>query len=381
MGMIYLDNAATTKMDPYVMEAMSPYLVEQYGNPASLHNMGRGAKIGVENARNIISRFINATPDEIIFTGSGSEGNNTVIKGISQIVAKINGSNHIITSSIEHHSVLEPLKSLEAEGFRVTYLPVNQDGIVDITELRKEITPKTFLISIMHANNELGSINPMYRIGAIAKEFGILLHVDAVQSFGHIPIDVREMGIDLLSASAHKLHGPKGVGLLFAREGIEFIPLIHGGHQERSRRASTLNVAGIVGFGAATKLAQEEMLVEYKKQIFLRDYFIEELCENIEGITLNGSRLSRLPNNINISIAGVDNERLLMELDLCDVMASSGSACNSSEVTFSHCLQAIGLNKIKSQETIRLTLSKYTTIEEIDQTVLILNELIKTIRS
>ena len=379
MNPIYLDHAATTPMAREVLTAMLPYLIEHYGNPSSLHGFGQEAKDGIEHARQAIAAFIHAREDELVFTGSGTESDNTVIKGVAHALAAKGG--HIITSAIEHHAVHESLHFLEKQGLQVTYLPVDEYGLVDPDAVKKAVTDKTILISVMHANNEIGTIEPIAEIGKIAHEKGVLFHTDAVQSFGHIPVDVDALNIDLLSASAHKLYGPKGVGLLYIRKGTRITPLLHGGDQERRRRASTPNVAGIVGFGRAVELAGKEMQREVARQSALRDRLVKGLLEAIPESRLNGHPSMRLPNNVNISIAYIEGEAMLLNLDMEGIAASTGSACTSSSLEPSHCLIAIGLPHELAHGSLRFSLGRATTETEIDTVIDVLPGIVRKLRA
>jgi cysteine desulfurase len=379
MKQIYLDHAATTPMAQEVLEAMLPYFTERYGNPSSLHAFGQDAKEGIEQARQTIAEFIHANPDEIVFTGSGTESDNTVIKGVAHTLrAK---GNHIVTSAIEHHAIHEPLHFLEQQGYQVTYLAVDGNGLVDPDAVKKAITNKTILVSVMHANNEIGTIEPIAEIGRIAHEAGVLFHTDAVQTFGHVPIDVDALGIDLLSASAHKLYGPKGVGLLYIRKGTRIAPLLHGGDQEKRRRASTQNVPGIVGFGKAVELAGAEMGTEAARQTVLRNALIEGLLGSIPDSRLNGHPRQRLPNNANVSIAFIEGEAMLLNLDMEGIAVSTGSACTSSSLEPSHVLTAIGLSHELAHGSLRFTLGRATTQEEIEQVMRVLPGIVKKLRA
>ncbi len=379
MNPIYLDHAATTPLATEVLEAMLPYFTEFYGNPSSLHGFGQVAKDGIERARQTIANALHAREDEIVFTGSGTESDNTVIKGTAHALAA--KGDHIITSGIEHHAIHEPLHFLEKQGLKVTYLPVDANGLVDPDEVKKAITDKTILVSIMHANNEIGTIEPIAEIGRIAHENGVLFHTDAVQTFGHIPIDVNAMNIDFLSASAHKLYGPKGVGLLYVRKGARLTPLLHGGDQEKRRRASTQNVPAIVGFGRAVELAAAEMESEAARQTVLRDRLIQGLLAAIPHSRLNGHPSSRLPNNVNISIAYIEGEAMLLNLDMEGIAASTGSACTSSSLEPSHCLTAIGLPHELAHGSLRFTLGRGTTREQIDSVIAVLPGIVKKLRA
>ena len=360
----YFDNAATTKIKPEVLNAMIPYLSKEYGNPSSLYSIGRNAKRAIEDAREKVAKLINANKNEIYFTSCGSESDNTAIKGIAYRYKE--KGNHIITSKIEHHAILESCKDLEKKGFKITYLNVDENGIVDLNELEESINDKTILISIMFANNEIGTIQPIEKIAKIAKSHNIIFHTDAVQAAGNIPIDVKDMGIDMLSISGHKINAPKGVGALYVKQGIEFDKFMNGGHQERNKRAGTENLAEIVGFGKACEIAKNNIENHNKYLKELRDYFISELLKTEKNIKINGSMKNRLPGNMNISIKGVDATKLLLELDKKGICISTGSACNSGETTPSHVLTAIGLKSDDAKSAIRVTFGENNTKEEID---------------
>ena len=381
MKRIYLDNAATTQPAPEVIliEIMLTGFTETYGNPSSLHSFGLDAKKIIEASRRNIARFINAQPDELIFTGSGTESNNTAIKGIAQSLK--DKGDHIITSAIEHHALHEPLHFLETQGFKVTYLPNDETGLVDPDDLKKAITGRTILVSVMHANNEIGTIEPIKELGAVCREAGVYFHTDAVQTFGHIPIDVKDMNVDLLSASAHKLYGPKGIGLLYVRKGVEITPLLHGGEQEKRRRASTHNTPGIAGFGRAVELAASKMDNEAVTQARFRDRLISALLEEIPGSKLNGHPKLRLPNNVNMSFAYVEGEAMLLNLDMEGIAASTGSACTSSSLEPSHVLTACGMTHELSHGSLRFSLGRTTTEEEIEQVIHVLPPIIAKLRA
>jgi len=379
MKQIYLDYAATTPTHPEVVKAMLPYFTEAFGNPSGIYTYGQEAKGAIEEARSKVANLIGARDEEIVFTSGGTEADNFALKGVA--FANQNKGNHIITSSIEHHAVMETGKFLEGRGFRVTYLPVDGYGLVDPDDVRKAITDKTILISVMHANNEVGTIEPITEIGKIAKETGIYFHTDAVQTVGHIPVNVNELGVDLLSMSAHKLYGPKGVGALYIRKGTKLVSHMHGGGQERERRASTENVPGIVGFGRASELAQQEMSEEAKRLAYLRDQLIKGLQERIDHIRLNGHPLRRLPNNVNVSVDFVEGESMCLNLDLEGVCVSTGSACSSSSLESSHVLLAMGLPPEQARGSLRLTLGKWTTEEEIARVVEVLPRIVTRLRA
>lgn len=365
--MIYLDNAATTKMAPEVLEAMLPYLKENYGNPSSIYKLGAASKKAVTKAREEVAALIGAKPEEIYFTAGGSEADNWAFKATAE--AYKDKGKHIITTKIEHHAVLHTCEYLEKQGFEITYLEVDGDGLVNPEDVRSAIRPDTILISVMFANNEIGTVEPIAEIGAIAKEKGILFHTDAVQAFGQVPIDVDTMNIDMLSASAHKMNGPKGVGCLYIRTGIKIRSFVHGGAQERSRRAGTENVPGIVGFGAAAVRAGRIMEEKAARERELRDYLIDKLETEIPYCRLNGHRSKRLPGNVNFSFFFIEGESLLIRLDMADICASSGSACTSGSLDPSHVLLAIGLKHEEAHGSLRLTLSEENTKEELDTVV------------
>lgn len=371
---IYLDNAATTIMREEVLEAMKPYLLEKYSNPSSIYSFSRENKSAIKHTRDIASKLIHAKPKDIYFTSGGSESINWAIKGVA--FGNKDKGMHFISTKIEHHATLHTLEFLEKQGFEVTYLDVDLNGFIDLDELRKAIRKDTVMVSIMAANNEIGTILPVKEIGAICKEKGVFFHTDAVQAMGIIDFDVDDMNIDFLSASAHKFHGPKGVGMLYVRSGIVIENLIHGGNQERGRRAGTENVAGIVGLGKALELLQGN---KDKKDtvIKLRDRFIEGLLE-IPGTRLNGPKDDlRLPNNVNVSFLDVDGESILLNLDLKGVMASSGSACTSGAIDESHVLQAIGVEKAYIRGSLRLSLSEDNTEKEVEDVLLIVRDIIE----
>jgi len=379
MKPIYLDHAATTPTDPAVVQAMLPFFTRIYGNPSSMHAFGQEAKRAIEAARDSIASFLGAKPEEIIFTSGGTESNNFILKGIAASAG--NRGNHIITSAIEHHAVLESCHYLEKQGFQVTYLPVDRFGLVDLDDVKRNITDKTILISIMHANNEIGTIEPIAEIGRIARKRGVPFHTDAVQTFGHLPINVDELNIDALSASAHKFYGPKGVGILYLRRGTRIQSFMHGGEQERKRRASTHNVTGIVGFGKAVELAAEGMEKETRQEIFLRDKLISGILEQIEDTRLNGHPVHRLPNNVNISVAYIEGESMILNLDMEGIAVSTGSACTSASLESSHVLTAIGLPHELAHGSLRLTPGRATTEADIDRTLDVLPGIVKKLRA
>lgn len=372
--MIYLDNAATTKCAPQAVEAMLPYFSEKYGNASSVYGLGSESKKAVDHARQIIADSLHCTPQEIYFTTGGSESDNWAL--IATAEANEEKGRHIITTKIEHHAILHTCEYLEKRGFEITYLPVDKDGLISIEDLKNAIRPDTILISVMFANNEIGTIQPIEEIGSIAKEKGILFHTDAVQAYGHIPIDVEKLHLDYLSASGHKLNGPKGVGFLYIRKTVRIGAYLHGGAQERGRRAGTENVPGIVGLGVAVELAMKNMEANMAKETQLRDYLISEIEKNFINCKLNGSRTKRLPNNVNFSFPFIEGESMLIMLDMKGICASSGSACTSGSLDPSHVLLAIGLPHELAHGSLRLTLSHENTQEEMDTVV---NELKKIV--
>ena len=375
---IYLDNAATTRTRPEVVEAMLPYFTEQYGNPSAIYSLGSAGKKAINEARRTIAAAIGAKPEEIYFTAGGTEADNWALKAAAECCA--GKGRHIITTKIEHHAVLHACGYLEKNGYEVTYLDVDRDGILDPEALKEAIRPDTVLISVMFANNEIGTIQPIREIGAIARERGILFHTDAVQAFGQIPIDVEEMHIDMLSASAHKLNGPKGTGMLYIRSGLKIRSFIHGGAQEKGVRAGTENVPGIVGFAAAVRRALSRMEEKAGRERELRDYLIRRIEGEIPYCRLNGHREKRLPGNVNISFRFIEGESLLIMLDMRGVCASSGSACTSGSLDPSHVLLAIGLEHEEAHGSLRMTLSEENTQEELDEVVGHLAEIVQRLR-
>ncbi|MCI9175285.1 MAG: cysteine desulfurase NifS [Lachnospiraceae bacterium] len=376
--MIYLDNAATTKTAPEVVEAMLPYFSEFYGNASTVYEFGGKSKEAVSKARETIANALGAKENEIYFTAGGSESDNWAIKAAAEAYKE--KGKHIITSKIEHHAVLHTCQWLEQNGFEVTYLDVDEFGVVKLDELKKAIRPDTILISIMFANNEIGTIEPVVEIGKIAKEHGILFHTDAVQAFGQVPIHVDELKIDMLSSSGHKLNGPKGIGFLYIRKGVKIRSFVHGGAQERKRRAGTENVPGIVGFGKAVELAMANMEERTAKERELRDYLMERVLKEIPFSRINGHRTNRLPNNVNICFQFVEGESLLIMLDMKGICGSSGSACTSGSLDPSHVLLAIGLPHEIAHGSLRLTLGEETTREDIDYTVDAVKEIVTQLR-
>ena len=362
--MIYLDNAATTKTAPEVVDAMLPYFSEYYGNASTIYSLGAESKKAMDHARQTIADSLGAKPEEIYFTAGGSESDNWALKATAEAYAS--KGKHIITTKIEHHAILHTCEYLEKRGFEITYLNVDRDGLISLDELKAAIRPDTILISVMFANNEIGTIEPIAEIGEIAKEHGVLFHTDAVQAYAQVPINVDEMHIDMLSASGHKLNGPKGIGFLYIRKGVKIRSFVHGGAQERSRRAGTENIPGIVGLGAAVERAMRIMDTKTRKEIELRDYLIGRLENEIPHCWLNGHRTKRLPNNINFSFLFIEGESMLIMLDMKGICASSGSACTSGSLDPSHVLLAIGLKHEQAHGSLRLTLSEESTKEEMD---------------
>ena len=377
--LIYLDNAATTKTAPEVVEAMLPYFTEHFGNPSSVYGFAAANKEVITRQREIIADTLGAKSNEIYFTAGGSESDNWAL--IATAEAYASKGKHLITSKIEHHAILHTCEYLEKKGFEVTYLDVDENGIVDLEQLKSAIREDTILISIMYANNEIGTIQPIREIGAIAHEHGILFHTDAVQAFGQVPINVDEDQIDMLSASGHKLNGPKGIGFLYIRKGVKIRSFIHGGAQERRRRAGTENEPGIVGFGKAVERAVSTMEARTKKERELRDYLIERIEKEIPYCRLNGDRTKRLPNNVNFSFRFIEGESLLIMLDMKGICASSGSACTSGSLDPSHVLLAIGLPHEIAHGSLRMTLSEETTKEDLDYVVENLKEIVGNLRS
>ena len=376
---LYLDNAATTKTAPEVVDAMLPYFTEFYGNASTIYDLGNHSKNAMNEARDIIADALGARGEEIYFTAGGSESDNWALKATAE--AYKSKGNHIITSKIEHHAILHTCEWLEKQGFEVTYVDVDENGVIKLNELKKAIRPTTILISVMFANNEIGTIQPIKEIGEIAKEHGILFHTDAVQAFGQVPINVDECHIDMLSASGHKLNGPKGIGFLYIRKGVKIRSFVHGGAQERKRRAGTENIPGIVGLGVATKRAIASMQERTAKEIELRDYLIDRVLKEIPYTRLNGHRTNRLPNNANFSFQFIEGESMLIMLDMDGICGSSGSACTSGSLDPSHVLLAIGLPHEIAHGSLRLTLSEEITKEDIDFVIEKLKSIIERLRS
>lgn len=377
---IYFDHAATTGVDPKVLEAMLPYFSQTFGNPSSIHSFGRETRKAIEEAHQIVAAEIGAAaPNEIYFTGSGSESDNMALRGVAE--AYRDKGRHIITSSIEHHAVLDTCKYLEKNGYKVTYLPVDADGLVHPESVVEALTPETILVSIMHANNEIGTIQPIAEIGKILKERNILFHTDAVQTVGTIPVNVQDLHVDLLSMAAHKFYGPKGTGALYVRRGVKINPLIYGGAQERNRRAGTENVAGIVGLAKALQLANSHLEENRARITELRDYLIDRVLSEIDYVRLNGHRTKRLPGNANFSFDFIEGESLLLNLDLKGIAASSGSACTSGSLEPSHVLLSLGLCHETAHGSLRVSLGKGNTREEVDYFMSVLPEIVAKLRA
>lgn len=376
---IYLDNAATTRMYPEVLSEMLPFLQESYGNPAGVYSLAGQSAKAVSKAREQAAKLIGARKEEVYFTAGGTESDNWAIKAVVEGYKQ--KGRHIITTKIEHHAVLHSCAFLEKQGFQVTYVDVDTEGVVCMDKLREAIRPDTILISVMAANNEIGTLQPLQEIGQLAHDKGILFHTDAVQAVGHIPLDVEAMHIDLLSASAHKLHGPKGVGMLYVRRNVKLPSFFHGGAQERHRRAGTLNVPAIVGFGKAAEMIGERMEESAQRQQVLREHLIERILTEVPDSRLNGSRVNRLPGNASFCFAGIEGESLLIMLDQQGICGSGGSACTTGETDPSHVLLAIGVDKELAKGSLRLTLSEFTTLEEIDAAVEAVRELVAKLRS
>lgn len=378
MDIKYFDNAATTRINEEVLKEMFPYLTKEYGNASSMYSIGRQSRRAIENARKQVAQLLNCKPQEIYFTSCGTESDNTALKGVA-LKNKEKG-NHIITSKIEHPAILHTCQNLEKQGFEVTYLNVDEEGTIDLEQLNNSIKPSTILISIMFANNEIGTIEPIEQISYIAKKHNIIFHTDAVQACGNVPIDVQKMGIDMLSLSGHKINAPKGIGALYVKEGIEFETYMDGGHQEHSKRAGTENVAEIVGLGKACEMAKNNMEKHMKYLQNLRDYYISQVEEKIPDVKLNGSRKNRLPGNSNFSFKDIRGDELLLKLDEKGICASSGSACSTGSLEPSHVLTAIGLPQNLLDGTLRVTFGEDNTIEDVDYLVENLEQIIKKLR-
>ena len=376
---IYLDNAATTPMDSEVLESMLSFMREQYGNPSAIYSMGSSAKKAVNQAKRRIAAILNAKQEEIFFTAGGTEADNWALKMVMETY-RYKGR-HLITTAIEHHAILHTCRYLETQGVEVTYLGVDEDGVIDLEELKQAIRPDTVLISVMFANNEVGTVEPIREIGEIARERGILFHTDAVQAFGQVPIDTEEMHIDLLSASGHKINGPKGVGFLYIRSGLELHSMLHGGAQESGRRAGTENVPGIAGMAVAAQKAADNMKTKGAAEMKLRDYLIDKIEREIPYCRLNGHRTKRLPGNVNFSFRFIQGESLVLMLDRKGICTSSGSACTSGELNPSHVLLALGRNEEEAEGALRITLSEKNSMEEMEFVVECLKEAVQKLRS
>jgi len=376
---IYFDYAATTPVDPRVIKAMLPYFYKQYGNTMSGHSLGQKANQVLEDVRQLFADYIKASPEEIIFTGSATESNNLALKGV--MFANRLQKNHLIVSQIEHDCVLESAQWLEKQGFKVTYLPVDKNGFINIGELEKSITPQTALVSIIHGNNEVGTIQDIEAIGRLCHSRGVYFHTDAVQSFGKLPIDVKKQNIDLLTASSHKIYGPKGAALLFVKNGVRIEPILHGGGHERGLRSSTVNLPAIIGFGKAVEILNKEGKKENARLSKLKDYLIKKVLTNIKGTHLNGDPQKRLSNNINISFASVEGESLMMELDFKKIAVSTGSACSSKILMPSHVLMAMGRQPQEAHGSLRISLGRWTKKSDIDYLVINLKKITKKLRA
>jgi cysteine desulfurase len=379
MKKVYLDYAATAPCDPEVIKAMEPYFFDKFGNASSIHAYGQEAKAAIEDAREKVASFLGARPEEIVFTSGGTESDNFALEGVAYAMQK--KGNHIITTAIEHHAVGEPCKFLEKQGFKVSYVGVDKYGLVSPEDIKKAITDKTILISVMHANNEIGTIQPIAEIGKIAKGKGIYFHTDAVQTVGHIPVNVDELNVGLLSLSAHKFYGPKGAGALYIRKGTRIEKFLHGGDQEKGRRASTHNTPGIVGLGKAIELCKEKMGGEEKFQSSLRDKLIKGIPDKISEVYLNGHPDERLPNNVNFSIKYIEGESILLSLDMLGIAASTGSACTSSSLEPSHVLLALGLSHEIAHGSLRITLGRWTKEEDINYLLEHLPKIVEKLRA
>ncbi|CEA14364.1 cysteine desulfurase NifS [Methanobacterium formicicum] len=377
--MSYMDHSATSPVNPEVLEAMLPYFTESFGNASTLYALGREARTAMENGRKQVASLIGAKPEEVYFTSGGTESDNIAIKGTASKLK--NKGNHIITSDIEHPAVEETCKYLEKNGYQVTYLPVGEEGIVKVSDVEAAITPETILITVMHANNEIGTIQPIKEIGALAREKGIYFHTDAVQSVGKIPVNVGDMNVDMLSISAHKLYGPKGIGALYIRKGVRIDPLLHGGGHERGMRPGTENIPGIVGLGKACQIAEDNLEKNMEYVSSLRDRLIQGVLGNIEQSYLNGHPTKRLPNNANFRFTGIEGESLVLQLDAKEINASTGSACSSKKLEPSHVLMAIGLKEVDAHGSLRISLGTENTPQDIDYTIDAIDEVVERLRS
>jgi cysteine desulfurase len=377
-NLIYMDHSATSPVDPEVFEAMKPYFIDSFGNASTLYSLGREGKMAMESARAEVASIIGAEPKEIIFTSGGTESDNLAIKGTAYKLK--NKGNHIITSDIEHPAVDETCKYLEKNGFKVTYLPVYNDGIVKVKDLEDAITDDTILITIMHANNEIGTIQPIEEIGAITREKGIYFHTDAVQTVGKIPVDVKKLNVDMLSLSSHKLYGPKGVGALYIKKGVRIEPLFHGGGHERGIRPGTENVPGVVGLGKACSIANQNLERDAQKLTTLRNRLIDGVLASNDESYLNGDRVKRLPNNANFRFTGIEGESLILHLDSKGIAASTGSACSSTKLEPSHVLTALGLKEVEAHGSLRISLGRENTEEDIDFAITAIKEVVEQLR-
>ena len=378
MRKIYLDYAATTPADPAVIEAMQPYLFEKFANPSSIHSFGQEARKAVDDSREVTAVFLGAKPEEIVFTSGGTESNNFAIQGVAY--AMQHKGNHIVTTAIEHHAITEPCKVLEKRGFKVSFVGVDKAGLVDPGDIKKAITDKTVLVSVMHANNEIGTIQPIAQIGKITRDKGVYFHTDAIQTVGHIPVNVDELNVDLLSLSGHKFYGPKGAGALYIRKATHIETFLNGGDQERGRRASTHNTPGIVGLARALELCKEKMADEARFQTALRDKLIKGVQDKISNVFLNGHPVKRLPNNVNFSIKYIEGESMLLNLDMLGIAASTGSACTSTSLEPSHVLLAIGLPHEIAHGSLRFTMGRWTKEEDISYLLANLPKIVDKLR-
>ncbi len=379
MRRVYLDHSATTPVDPEVAQLMLTYYTSKFGNPSSIHSFGREAKKGLEDARQQVANLIGAQPEEIVFTSGGTEADNMALIGTA--LANVKKGNHIITSAIEHHAIIDTCKYLEKQGFRLTIIPVDDQGLINVADVAKAITPETILVSIMHANNEVGTIQPIAEIGKLLKDKGIVFHTDAVQSLGKIPVNVDDLGVSLLTASAHKIYGPKGVGCLYIRKGTRIQALVHGGGQERKRRSGTENLPGIIGFGKACELAGQRLEEDSAYIADLRDRLMKGILGKIDHVKLNGHPTKRVPTNLNVSFEYIEGESLLLSLDMKGIAGSSGSACTSGSLDPSHVLLAMGICHEIAHGSLRLTLGRENTIEDVDYVLEVLPQIVDRLRA